>query len=252
MITDYNAGTITLKEPKEISISSEVAAWYTKAELPVGTYQLNVSFVRGKAFVYAKDIEGVITENYTPSLFGGVVTGGRDGSEEVGNPYIGSVGVYQGMLEDNKFVHVELTDEAKEWLTPGYQGEFDYDKEHPAFKKLMFLNEIEEVKRRVVEDKYVYTTSHAKDGGFLDSESIAKALNDGLTASSYIRTIGVDYNLKKYSGKSLKEHGIDMKDAYEFIKGKSGEVSRFLALATKELMDENDINVLKEANDLSY
>jgi hypothetical protein len=234
-------------------LNHEVAAWHTTAELPAGTYDINVSFNSGKAHLYAGGIEGVITQNYTPSIFGGVLSGGgRDGSEEVGNPYRGTVGIYKRMLEDNDDITVELTDEASEWLSPSRHNGFDYNEEHPAYKNILFLQKVEVVKKNVIENKYVYTINHAEEGGFLEDEKISTALKSGLNSNEYNKVIAVDYNLTKYSGKILENHGIEMKDAYEFVQGKSGEVSRFLAVATKELMDAHKIEVIKTDQEMSY
>jgi hypothetical protein len=84
-------GYITISEDQAEKITNEVsyevAAWGTSEKAVAGTYPIFIGWnhysYQDHLTLYAK-VDGVITSNYTPSMFGGVRCGSDDGSKEVG------------------------------------------------------------------------------------------------------------------------------------------------------------------------
>ena len=252
MNTRYQAGTISLLKPRDFSLSHEVAAWHTEGQLPEGEYPIFVSINNGKAYLHTDDIEGVITSNYTASLYGGVAIGGRDGSEEVGNPIHRSIGIYEGMLEENEELKVELTDEAKEWLTPGYGGEWTYDESHSAYNEILILENMKKLKKEAIDGVFGYTKEYAERFGFLSDETLRIAAEDKVSETAYRYAIAMDLNTRKYTGKGLDEHGISISEANDYTRGKSGCVKKILLESTKEMLNEKNIEMNVRAIDMSY
>lgn len=85
-------GTATVSEQKPLTkeLSHEVAAWSTTVQSIPGTYPICIGWEHysyGTELSLYVTVDGVVTKNFTPSLFGGVRIGDRDGSEEVGRPH---------------------------------------------------------------------------------------------------------------------------------------------------------------------
>lgn len=80
-------GTLLLAEPQIYTVNYEVAAWYTRVQVPAGEYDLTATFAEGnRAYWVMVAMPGTIVEEYTPSLFGGVVIGKGNGDQRVGQP----------------------------------------------------------------------------------------------------------------------------------------------------------------------
>lgn len=73
-MTPTVVGTITVGEGETHRETYEVAAWNTDIALTPGVYEVTASAPRSYVD-FAARVPGVITESYTPALFGGVVVG---------------------------------------------------------------------------------------------------------------------------------------------------------------------------------
>jgi len=76
-------GYVTFGEGATHEPSQEVACWYSKWLIDPGTYPVYAKQSYGRRG-YWVEVPATLIENYTPSLFGGVRIGGRDGSEACG------------------------------------------------------------------------------------------------------------------------------------------------------------------------
>ena len=88
----------TNEKPLVHNVSYEVAAWRTEIMADVGKYPMKLERYLNKGLACCCEIPGIITHDYTPSLYGGVPFGKRDGSENVG--------------EKSSFVHGKMLTEA--------------------------------------------------------------------------------------------------------------------------------------------
>lgn len=233
-------GTLTIKEPIKHNLSYEVAAWYTELELEAGTYEITARLTDSSAvYLQAANVPAVIVQNYTPSLFGGMAIGGRDGSEENGKKTSTNFSVYPSMLESSN-LKIELTKEAQGWLKPGYGWLINF--ESPEYENLKHERRINDALNRAVNQAYGYTIDYAEEYGFLERDKISNALKDGVSEWGYPRVIAMDACLRKYSGKGLDDLPISYTKAMSYSKDMSGEVKMITAKATKLLMDEYGIS----------
>lgn len=74
-------------KPETYQVPQEVAAWRTVLKGEVGRYPmiLSGSGCGFNPYFVGAEVPAVVIENFTPSLFGGVMVGSRDGSESVGH-----------------------------------------------------------------------------------------------------------------------------------------------------------------------
>ncbi|WP_300269244.1 hypothetical protein [Microbacterium sp.] len=83
----------------------EVAAWWGKIKLAHGTYAVELQDHRYQpvkslddAYWVSVNIPGVVTERYTPSLFGGVPTGGNSAIQTPNELTTHNITMYAFML----------------------------------------------------------------------------------------------------------------------------------------------------------
>lgn len=117
-------GTYTVNEGDTYSRGYEVAAWNTQIALTPGVYDVTANVVRSYVELAVK-VPGVITSEYTPSLFGGVPINSQQpqGTEHrnVGQTtdcYL-RVGIEQVALDANAGDHI-----AKVWVVGTRASEF--------------------------------------------------------------------------------------------------------------------------------
>lgn len=238
-------GTLEIKESYKQQLSHEVAAWHTEVEIKAGEYPLYVNFSAGKAYVATDHIDAVITDNYTPSLYGGVGIGGRDGSEDIGKTSKQMIGVSRYMLEENDKFKVSLDPEFEKALKIGPSQGFDFDFQSDFYQNVKKENEVALVHEEMIKD-YTVNEELAEEAGFLKDEKIREAIDSGLSAGGYVRAVAIDLMVRKHSGKSLEDIDISLKEALHKSRDKSGEIRSIVARCAKEIMDENGLAVIKQ------
>lgn len=96
-----------LTEPTEFTRHYETAAWWTKIMVPAGDYEARTQAIGfhpttlDKAYWVLVTLPGVVTDEYMPSLYGGVPLPGSDrGKERVGTAANASIQAYGYNVRD--------------------------------------------------------------------------------------------------------------------------------------------------------
>jgi hypothetical protein len=93
---DEDGTYVVVVEPgAEVTRQFEVAAWYQRIVLDGGRYPM-----RNWSSFEIASLPGHVVETHTPSLFGGVMTGGGDFQKPVDEPTTYSLQVYTFMVRD--------------------------------------------------------------------------------------------------------------------------------------------------------
>lgn len=239
---NFKVGTVKVKEPYKKSLSHEVAAWHTEVEFPAGEHDVYLNIVNGKGYLYTKNIDGVITENYTPSLFGGIVTGDRDGSEDVGKTYSSGLSMYSGML-NNKEHNIEFTmnEIASQWISPGYNGEWQIDKSHSEFKRYDTDKKAERLLEKAIKEPFMYKADYISKHGFDKADILRNAAESNMSEHVYTHVIAMDQLIRKASNQGIQDLNISVSDASKYLNGKSGMMSTVIARSARDLMDEHNV-----------
>jgi hypothetical protein len=82
-IDKVNVGKVEVTEDYPIRQNCEVAAWHTDYDVKSGEYDLSGNIVDGKIHLFF-DAKAVMTDDYTPALFGGVKVGEDTTSQDIG------------------------------------------------------------------------------------------------------------------------------------------------------------------------
>lgn len=119
-IPEEDLGKVVLKDNYEYLQPQEVAAWRTAYEIKKGEYQAKVNTKEGKIRVYF-EAKAELTEDYTPSLYGGVKVG-----ENKENPNIGKeTTMLQGVYSKEKFdIEIENDKYIAETKSRKYGGDY--------------------------------------------------------------------------------------------------------------------------------
>jgi hypothetical protein len=248
MNVKMKVGTVKVKEPYRKSLSHEVAAWHTEVEYPAGEYDVYLNISREKAFLYTEEIEGKIVDNYTPSLFGGVITGKGTGEEYIGKTHSQGISIYEGMLNNTEHnIEFKLDKTAAEWISVGYANEWKYDKSHPDYNNYLNMRHANFLLKEVINDR-IYNKEYASKYGFDQSEKLLEAAQSRIDSSTYKNLIDMDKIVRKHTGKGLDQAGQSLTDAAEFLKHKSGVVHKIILQASKEFIEKNNISTKQEAD----
>ena len=108
-MTEERIGTYTLTETTTFRKGYEVASWYSMIEVPPGEYPVYVTrSMEGFVQFVLVPMDGTITEESTPSLFGGVAYGKGNGDANVGKPGQYTIQTYLFMVEDDDRYDIEV------------------------------------------------------------------------------------------------------------------------------------------------
>lgn len=100
-------GSVNFKEPQKYTQTYETAAWYTTYKIKEGDYSVHAStnYYNKSSLNTFYEAEGVVIEDYTQSLYGGVPIG--KSVDKSDNPEIGKKRMLNNGIED---IHEKLID----------------------------------------------------------------------------------------------------------------------------------------------
>ncbi|WP_415912765.1 hypothetical protein [Neptuniibacter sp. QD37_11] len=221
----FELGEVELSKPQQKELSHEVAAWHTKVEAPAGTYPI-VGRYDGSIFRVGARIEGRVIENYTPSLFGGVAYGGRDGSEEVGKPYDYVIGIGKHQLEspvnEERGVIISLDDGVAEAfeVTDAFWGYTKFHASHPSVKDRVIDALVDVIIKERVLDELSLIPAPILNDDLYDRSMLHAVLNEAMqkqisglyqeerAIEHLARALSADFICKMHCGKSFSDLGL--------------------------------------------
>ncbi|MEZ8293458.1 hypothetical protein AB6D11_06345 [Vibrio splendidus] len=222
MDTSIKIGTLTIAKPYPQELSHEVAAWRTTLEIPAGEFPIYLTLTPGRVHVGALNIPAEIKSNYSPSMFGGVQYGGRDGSEDVGKTHQYTIGISPHMLPEGSHpkegLDIEFDPGVSEWLSVTPWHHFKVDFEHEGYREAILPSQcdaFESQVRRGMPDKVM---EHADGAGFFGFDMLSQAVKGGRNrfhVTAYRECIAIDVLLSEQLGKGAIAQGVTLNQIYD-------------------------------------
>jgi hypothetical protein len=226
-------GNITLKKDYEYEVSQEVAAWRTAYDIKAGEYKARFNIREGKINVYFDSI-GVLKDNYTPSLFGGVAYG-----ESKIDPNIGKEKeIMQGVYSPDKFdINIESEKVLMEIKQDKYSG--SYYSYSLNFENQEVKNIIEKEKLKMltssssyIEDNLVYSMKNNVDHRMFHKEEFkGTEFEDIHPTKIYNKIINQPENKEKFRKEYERLVELNIKDI------KASKENNFIELYIEEIKD---------------
>lgn len=255
----FKVGTVTFDEPYEGNISYETAAWYTTYALQPGTYDVYGTYERShlrpdqmEFRMFTGEIPGIILDDHTPSMFGGVAYGSNQNKrndEKINKSLpVTSYDVKTGKMKfDPEVSFITKEPVGKEF------HKFVVDKDSVEWKQLMVERDRYNFKQKLMPllNSRANLFEIAQKNGLLTNDNVDQGIEMG--AFKFEKVISLDMFMRSKLGYGIPEAGVPLKEAADRFAGRYGDMGVITNEVMKDLVKDYELPLKpKKDSEISY